>query len=748
MKPGPLSPTPCAPAWDDPPRPDQLAGAYGLRLDTLPPEILLHIASYLGPRATLAFGRLSRRLETILRTPALEPLRLAGRIRWAGTPSAIAPLAHRIAACPRPRRARLWQLLEQQVTCSFHPVLREPVSRLVQWLREAESPEMRLRTRVEALAQTLPSPPPAALIAILDEILACPAAAQPPMLVRWLGSSGWAGCRRRSLSQWQATLQALPAPECAPVLAALTAVTVDEDVPRWVATLSLAMEQAHAVGGQGDTAQRCRLLCAVARALDLPSLSNGTTDTMRVTIWHRLCQAATGPDPALSVPQRKAMLMALARPASVELYGACPGPAPDGACHQTLIGAARQMRLPPPDMADVLCELLSDSHQLVNSSVRMPLILDVLRAMPALPDAERARVMEAVLEHGPHDDPPRYALLWDEAWQLAGTLAEGPRARLLCGLARTLEYVMEPGPAAGLPGDALAVRWQALLDQSIALPLALRPAPVQALALAAALADNAAGADLRMLEAAEEFPDHERARLHLLLLSCPTACVTPQTWRAVVSAVARLAPPLRAAPAEMLVHRLMSEYGEMFEGTSVDPRPDAATLAPGGEDLPAAMWPRSREEGRQKIADLLALLDPGDRWRILLSLARTLTHTHWHPDDAAWLLHQWQTRPRLWRHDVALIYEITYAVARRATPVQAQSLLPQLCEAIVALPPDGQAPALLALARLHARIPELDTLQGWLREAVERLPEPDREALASVLPGGSRHKRKAEAGPE
>ncbi|MGY8525716.1 hypothetical protein [Paracidovorax citrulli] len=135
--PVPPPPGPCAEPASQP------VDHPGIRLDALPPEILVHIGDYLPRNDVLSVSRGNRTVRDAVYRDLIQPLRLEERIRWINSLSEIHATLPQVLAEPRDRRARLLGKLEKRAN-ALHPRLRGPALEALQphlSIRAAHLPE-------------------------------------------------------------------------------------------------------------------------------------------------------------------------------------------------------------------------------------------------------------------------------------------------------------------------------------------------------------------------------------------------------------------------------------------------------------------------------------------------------------------------------------------------------------------------------------------------------------------------------
>lgn len=98
-----------------PPRRDSASGPQGgpsspIRLDRLPDEVLLHIASDLDATSILALGESCASVYVVLWRDHVRPLQLEGRLRWTTTITDLHAVLSNLGQCCRDGKQRLLEL--------------------------------------------------------------------------------------------------------------------------------------------------------------------------------------------------------------------------------------------------------------------------------------------------------------------------------------------------------------------------------------------------------------------------------------------------------------------------------------------------------------------------------------------------------------------------------------------------------------------------------------------------------------
>ncbi|TWG84109.1 hypothetical protein L602_002900000480 [Cupriavidus gilardii J11] len=708
-----------------------------IQLDTLPCEILLRIAAWLDGPSVRCLAETSRQIHACLDHDMLAAMRLADRIRWVVTASGFADMAREILERPAAQRAALTLKLAER-RAHLHPSLLAGAQRALGTLVPNDDGERlsqalhRVRWRQsQRIDERFPEALPA-----LEHVLQLPDQDRGRVLAQWIAVADKEGVAQRSPAQWQAIVSALPEAAGARVLCKLVKHASTSDPHAWEQIAGNAIDAARNLTPPGNPA-RMRILRAIAKATGRIDYFQpdgvGTEGRSRRAIWEAVLDLVQ----TLAPPHQRTLLTGLATYPSWELSRTGNVTVQT---HGTNVPAWRKLPqeaaavLRDTDaIADVLAAMAKDPDRWVSNALpaRIPMLTHLMATARQLPDPQCSHVLAMVL-HRPgaivERKDARYATLWNAIFIASAQTDADCQAPLLAKLADTLDHARHHGSGADGHDPTLPSRWLALLDRTMALPESLRLAPARALVHACEHVPRSVGCHQKLLRLALSLPgEADRAEL-LAAMVDRQETMQPRDWRDTVNQIGQLSGAVREAPVRALVRRLAIRYEAVFMDDETGP---ADVPAARQTDLPLAAWPRNHDDALRQASAAL-------QWLPLRVVAAELAGVFslgewdsWFQEDMTWLLQEARRLPPNGRHEISIVTAICAAMEELCDEEDKDDVyefLPDVWNAVLALPAHSRGSALAWLADVVERLDIDDPWMDRIREQRQALPEADRPA--------------------
>ncbi|MGY8525717.1 hypothetical protein [Paracidovorax citrulli] len=685
-----------------------MANASAIRLDTLPPEILVRIGDFLAAGDALVFCRSNRTVWEAISRDVVKPIRLATRIAWVGGLSSLnAAIADTLAA-PKGRRPALFELLEWR-SRALHPNLQEPARQALAPHRV--SPPKLWFEQLYTCAGAMPplGGMPVSREELLERLLQSPPDIRARLLPRFIGHR-WAASGDKQAPRpddWRRILAACRPGARGPVLAAMASELHIETYDEEQAIVLSAIRNLARPDGSLP-AEVALALAGLARRL-----VNDAPDWEPVRIGQSFDEILALAQ-RLPVSTQGSVLAALSecihhdQPPPAENEAASPAPR-----WYAFIAYVRST-LPPDEVATVLGTLCEHNGETEDEELERPVREALLAAAQGLPHAPWARLLGVILNQHTRETQ-EFADLWQatlEATELVGSEDAVP---LYEALATSLLSL--PDDRQSACGQAIAVKLQAVSE-----PRALRPA-----LHVFTYFDSARALDWRamLFETGKKLPTPDRA----ILSSWMTVmhALPPALWRAQVLELDALPRQARFEAARKLVRELVRLGDDMFL-----PQTEAEAEAdlPDPSDPPCARVPRTPRERLSCASDILSMLTLADRGSLLLSLSpmrnsSTMALLPWSRHRASWVLEEALKLAPLRHHAIGAVSAACMAIAQQCpSEAEARWLLPAMMNAVRALPAANRASALLFVGSLLQRLAgDANTMTAWSAELSALPPE-------------------------
>lgn len=688
---------------------------HGVRLDELPPEIVLRVAQYLSPRKALALGAACHGIFDMLRTDVIDPLRLRGRIRWVSSLSAFEAALSTVRLAPKAHRDALFGMLGQRLSVLPDP-LREPA-------RIALRPDIASATPSAPNAGYARHPAWLQLVqsgiaddpeGLLPHILASPPDTRSRLLETWLESLT---PPPPPVRMWAQILDAVPAPAQARILARMAREISAGEFGEGMQTVIAAVHASVEWDGVLP-ADHADVLVLLAEQLVWNSSSEAPATLGQ--FWDQVFALAR----RLPLPVQPDVMSGLTGlvhlddvPSTVD-PAAQPGPRWSGFIEYVCVHFA------PAQVHQILGDLARSSALAEDGGPvpgAAPLSRALSKAAAALPETWRAKMLATILDSSPADKQATLAL-WDNAFRDSEFVAASIAAPLYVSLAAIQN----------LPGAHQAARWEALCQRlgQYADIAPLMPAMVE-------LAEVPIGARsierrAMLLRIGSRLPAKSRGRLAVAMTL--TRDITPALWRAQVMELEDLPRHVRHRAAKSLCITLFRYGAEAGAFQLTSPQ----RFLPDPNGLAAAEFPRTAAEALNRLSDILVLLPLADRGRELLSLSQqatghgTFSTLPWSAARLNWLLHEVCKLAPLHHHGIDVVTNVARSAARRCpSEAEALAVLPALRGAVAALPVEARVSALFYLTAMAQRLVTDKAALGTVNELWAGLPEADLVPLRS-----------------
>lgn len=666
---------------------------------SLPAYLIEYLADKLDNSATIALSETSKHAHRALDADWAAPIRLREQAQWVRSHTAFLRIARRLET-PSRWRSQLREVMEVQ-SWSLHPVLRERA--------RAALP---VRPRAPAPQEAPPRP-------TLDHVMGLADARRGPSLVAWLAGADRAEIMAVAPLAWLGVIGRLPPADRTPVRAKLTTRWPDQPVQTWYRVMLTTLQAAHQLENDPDPdaqRQRAQLLKAIARALTKPYHENAASLIARVVLWCGVLKTT----PSLPAPHRKDVMVRLAMGAlrwCEADFDFDEATFPMTERWPRLIRCALE-HLSPADAAEVLRKMLDyvDAH--IDWIPYMPLVVDAVAAVDALPSQLAISVLEAAL-YAADCYVDTYVDIWDRMFRASSDADCARQADLLAKLGGQINHL----------GEAMESRFIAFCERVATLPAALRHIPLLSLYCLHDVGFPAGTAVPRLMALMDDLNNEHRARLLGKMLD---QFGTDLRWRRVML---NAAADLPMAYHYTALAGVAQELLDFAHGHEVPARKAWPEPEPGPRDHDIAFWPGSREAARRQVSqimDNLTVKHRGDLLMCAVQLAKCA-------DDLLWVLDELSNLRRTQRHEVVIVTSIAEFAAKKCTAEEAPRLLPRLAAAISTMDADHCASAFYWLAQACETFGMPACVE--LANTAHRLPEADRIAPA----GGNKRKATTEA---